>query len=1078
MADSSQLKRIDPVDFGDDDPFAELTKIMGFDPRIPVRPDAPAAERLPAHIEPAASIEAAPTAQDPELDFSADDFSIDLEKELLGDFALEDEPAEMLAAAPAAVAVEPVFELAGDTGVDMDFDVAFAADLDDELAFDRLDPVVAGVAGTESDALVADIDFDEAFAVSPAHVSPASADARLPAGEALSAEDAELIAALEPAVLVDRYEVAHVPASGAAEDMDLDFDIAMADVDMDFNAGSELGAYRVELPSEPRVAETEQPHPAGTIDFDDFDEALFEGAAASVEAASAPLGYAPVARAEVAEAAADAWEQSVSAETYPEELSLEDELNALLGNSVPRAELAGGYDGPPLSAAVNQASVPAADDFADLETDPAAWDPHTQAVAGADEQSYFPPRQGYAPAQLAYAPAQQTYAPAQLAYAPAQQAYAPAQEAYAPATQGYDHDAGIYAADEAEADDDYAGPSYQVAEVQYVQEDREPEFVEAVNRPAEAGELEFDDGAFHAAFENSLASDDADDLVSEDDPYAALRPTAEYATRTPSYVSAAPLAAGSGWQPAVAPVEEDIPDIDTVDVPESAFAVADDLDIPELAYEDEVRAAPAYDEFEPEFSAVYADQAPAEETNLRPSDAGGYAQVERGYGQFYGEPQSADDGAGHFHTAGVAAAAAGVAYASASRPDVRRDFDAADDFDLDDLPGGRRPAPRDAFDALDYDDDLDDEIVPSAYAAPRPEPQRRGLLVAAIVGGVAVLGGVGALALSFGGDSGSDVPAIVRADETPIKVRPENPGGVTVPNQDNKVYETVAGGKGPAMPEQEKLISSAEEPVDMAAKAPAPSPEAAPTPDARVVGLPTGDDEIVDVATKAEDRIEPSVDAAQPGTDSTEVAAVAPRRVRTMVVRPDGTLVPREDPAPAALAEPHGAAEAMMESTPATPAGKVEVTNTTGPSFQAPGAAPVPVEAAAPAKPAKARAETAGTPASVPLAPARPADQPVDVVGEVKPEKVAAVSSGAAAAGAWSMQIASQPSEDAAKSTYQDLARRYGSVIGGHGVSIVKAEIAGKGTFWRVRVPAGSRNEAISLCESYKAAGGNCFVSK
>ncbi|MGO4839278.1 SPOR domain-containing protein, partial [Rhizobiaceae sp. 2RAB30] len=35
-----------------------------------------------------------------------------------------------------------------------------------------------------------------------------------------------------------------------------------------------------------------------------------------------------------------------------------------------------------------------------------------------------------------------------------------------------------------------------------------------------------------------------------------------------------------------------------------------------------------------------------------------------------------------------------------------------------------------------------------------------------------------------------------------------------------------------------------------------------------------------------------------------------------------------------------------------------------------------------------------------------------------------------------------------------------------------------KGTFWRVRIPAGNRNEAISLCESYKSAGGNCFVSK
>jgi Sporulation related domain. len=51
-------------------------------------------------------------------------------------------------------------------------------------------------------------------------------------------------------------------------------------------------------------------------------------------------------------------------------------------------------------------------------------------------------------------------------------------------------------------------------------------------------------------------------------------------------------------------------------------------------------------------------------------------------------------------------------------------------------------------------------------------------------------------------------------------------------------------------------------------------------------------------------------------------------------------------------------------------------------------------------------------------------------------------------------------------------------VLGDRQANIVKADIPGKGTFWRVRVPAGSRAEAVKLCESYKAAGGSCFVSK
>ena len=51
-------------------------------------------------------------------------------------------------------------------------------------------------------------------------------------------------------------------------------------------------------------------------------------------------------------------------------------------------------------------------------------------------------------------------------------------------------------------------------------------------------------------------------------------------------------------------------------------------------------------------------------------------------------------------------------------------------------------------------------------------------------------------------------------------------------------------------------------------------------------------------------------------------------------------------------------------------------------------------------------------------------------------------------------------------------------MLGGRGVNIVKAEVAGKGTYYRVRVPSATRDEAIALCEKYKAAGGSCFVSK
>ena len=52
-------------------------------------------------------------------------------------------------------------------------------------------------------------------------------------------------------------------------------------------------------------------------------------------------------------------------------------------------------------------------------------------------------------------------------------------------------------------------------------------------------------------------------------------------------------------------------------------------------------------------------------------------------------------------------------------------------------------------------------------------------------------------------------------------------------------------------------------------------------------------------APKSEDRIAQVLQDADKGTNA-DVVAVAPRKVRTMVVKSDGSLVPREDPAPAA----------------------------------------------------------------------------------------------------------------------------------------------------------------------------------
>ena len=432
-----------------------------------------------------------------------------------------------------------------------------------------------------------------------------------------------------------------------------------------------------------------------------------------------------------------------------------------------------------------------------------------------------------------------------------------------------------------------------------------------------------------------------------------------------------------------------------------------------------------------------------------------------------------------------------------------------------------------------------DENGGFSTVAYQEEPTRsRSWLAAAVMAGVLVLGGAGYYAYSKTGTSvvAAGGPVLVKADTQPVKVAPEVPGGKVVADQDKAVYDKVAGA-GDAVANPGQLITTSEEPVDIAAVASDPVDEGdnADTQDAPVTAkIMTPAAAATPTATlatpakgKAEDRVDPALDPENAPVASADATAVAPKKVRTFVVKPDGSLVERavapapvapvvvsvetaaadlaplakiETPAPVTPAAEPVAKPAVKTAEPAAiePAKVVETQDV------APEAKASTVEKAAPAikvvktkkiKAPKSETETLNADAATGAAPiidARPADQPVNIVGKTGGKKPAAETQIAAAdaapqpkadqtptaTGAYVIQIASTPSAEAAKATYAALSRKFGSVIGGRGVNIQQAEVAGKGTVFRVRINAGSKQDATALCSQYKSSGGSCFVSK
>ena len=93
-----------------------------------------------------------------------------------------------------------------------------------------------------------------------------------------------------------------------------------------------------------------------------------------------------------------------------------------------------------------------------------------------------------------------------------------------------------------------------------------------------------------------------------------------------------------------------------------------------------------------------------------------------------------------------------------------------------------------------HDDLLD--IIPERLGGDADEVGRedggrsRSLLIGGLLIGVAVAGAAGFYLLPRdSGTSGEVTPQLVTAEPTPYKVRPADPGGMQVPNQDKLVFE-------------------------------------------------------------------------------------------------------------------------------------------------------------------------------------------------------------------------------------------------------------------------------------------------
>jgi len=81
------------------------------------------------------------------------------------------------------------------------------------------------------------------------------------------------------------------------------------------------------------------------------------------------------------------------------------------------------------------------------------------------------------------------------------------------------------------------------------------------------------------------------------------------------------------------------------------------------------------------------------------------------------------------------------------------------------------------------------------------------------ISGIVVFSAIAWFSYRWIGEPGSDTPPLIQAESGPFKVRPENPGGLSIPHQDKLIYGRMSGGEEQPV---ERLLPPPEQPAVMA----------------------------------------------------------------------------------------------------------------------------------------------------------------------------------------------------------------------------------------------------------------------
>lgn len=343
----------------------------------------------------------------------------------------------------------------------------------------------------------------------------------------------------------------------------------------------------------------------------------------------------------------------------------------------------------------------------------------------------------------------------------------------------------------------------------------------------------------------------------------------------------------------------------------------------------------------------------------------------------------------------------------------------------------------------------------SPYKRPKAKPERRSggmrqYVGMAVAGTLLLAAGFGLYwVLGMGRGTDADAP-VLQADATPVKQTP--PPTTSTTNQQGSVVFNELDGNSAAAAANEQLVSRDD----------------------------TAETSVADVARTVGE-----------GDDAASESELANRKVRTVTVRPDGTIVsgdeavagneelPVDRPAVPDLPGADVQPSELLAAVPDAAADPIASAIDTGTDAAVD---PTQVSALAPTGPAPTIDPNIVAPVPV----ARPTDRSVLGGGsnqqvaatqpvELAPAAEAPAAQAPAASGSGPyVQLSSQPTEGDAASSLRSTQNRLAGLLNGRSLAVRQVNLGAKGTWYRVVLPVDSFQEATQTCASLKANGVDC----